>query len=326
MNPAALVTNIADLVPGGMLVLNSDAFVPREFDLAGIKSNPLEDHSLDSYRVIQVEMTRMTRLAVEDLDLGTKEADRCRNFFAMGLAFWLFDRSLEPTRQFIQDKFGRKPALAEANRRALEAGYHFGETTEAFAVRYHVGPAPLPAGTYRNITGNLAMAWGLMAAAQRSGCELFYASYPITPASDILHELARHKNFGVRTFQAEDEIAAAAAAIGGSFGGAMSVTGTSGPGLALKGEALGLAVMTELPMLIVDVQRGGPSTGLPTKTEQADLNIAVFGRHGECPMPVLAAASPADCFHVAIEAWRIAVEYMTPPMWPTGRSRGGFRR
>lgn len=312
MNPAALVTNIADLVPGGMLVLNSDAFVPREFDLAGIKSNPLEDHSLDSYRVIQVEMTRMTRLAVEDLDLGTKEADRCRNFFAMGLAFWLFDRSLEPTRQFIQDKFGRKPALAEANRRALEAGYHFGETTEAFAVRYHVGPAPLPAGTYRNITGNLAMAWGLMAAAQRSGCDLFYASYPITPASDILHELARHKNFGVRTFQAEDEIAAAAAAIGGSFGGAMSVTGTSGPGLALKGEALGLAVMTELPMLIVDVQRGGPSTGLPTKTEQADLNIAVFGRHGECPMPVLAAASPADCFHVAIEAWRIAVEYMTP--------------
>ncbi len=230
----------------------------------------------------------------------------------MGLVFWLYDRSLEPTLRFILDKFGRRPDIAEANRRALMAGYHYGETTEAFACRYSVDPARLPPGAYTNITGNQALAWGVMAAAKLSGCDLFYGTYPITPASDILHELSKRKNFGVRTFQAEDEISAITAVIGAAFGGAMGVTGTSGPGMSLKSEGMGLAVMTELPMLIIDVQRAGPSTGMPTKTEQADLNQALFGRHGECPMPVLAARSPADCFDVAREAWRIAVRYMTP--------------
>lgn len=312
MNPAALATNLQDLVPGGLLVVNSEAFAKRDLELAGYAANPLADGSLEGYQLISVDMTRLTRSAVEDLGVGTKEADRCRNFFAMGLAFWLYDRSLEPTQKFIAEKFGRRPAIAEANRRALRAGYDYGETTESFRVRYSVGPAPLPPGLYRNITGNQALAWGLMTASNLSGCDLLYASYPITPASDILHELARRKNFGVRTFQAEDEISAISAAIGGAYGGAMGVTGTSGPGLSLKTEALGLAVMTELPLLVIDVQRAGPSTGMPTKTEQADLNMALYGRHGECPLPVLAARSPADCFEVAIEAWRIAVRYMTP--------------
>jgi 2-oxoglutarate ferredoxin oxidoreductase subunit alpha len=312
MNPAALATNLQDLVPGGLLVVNSEAFGKRDLDLAGYRVNPLEDGSLNGYQLIAVDMTQLTRSAVEDLDIGTKEADRCRNFFAMGLVFWLYDRSLEPTQKFIQDKFGRRPAIAEANRRALQAGYDYGETTERIPVRYHVGPAPLPPGLYRNITGNQALAWGAMTAAHLSGCDLLYASYPITPASDILHELARRKNFGVRTFQAEDEISAISAAIGAAYGGAMGMTGTSGPGLSLKTEALGLAVMTELPLLVVDVQRAGPSTGMPTKTEQADLNMALFGRHGECPVPVLAARSPGDCFDVTLEAWRIAVRYMTP--------------
>lgn len=312
MNPAALATNIADLVPGGLLVLNRDGFGKRDLELAGYQSNPLEDGSLDGYQVIPVDITRLTRLAVEGLGLGTKETDGCRNFYAMGLVFWLFDRPLAPTQKFIVEKFGRRPAIAEANGRALKAGYDYGETSETVHVRYAVRPAPLPPGVYRNITGNQALAWGLMAAAELSGCPMFYASYPITPASDILHELARRKAFGVRTFQAEDEISAISAAIGAAYGGAMSVTGTSGPGLSLKTEALGLAVMTELPLLVIDVQRAGPSTGLPTKTEQADLNMAVFGRHGESPLPVLAARSPADCFQVAIEAWRIAVRSMTP--------------
>jgi 2-oxoglutarate ferredoxin oxidoreductase subunit alpha len=312
MNPAALATNLQDLVPGGLLVVNREAFGKRDLELAGYAANPLEDGSLGSYQLLAVDMTRLTRSAVEDLDIGTKEADRCRNFFAMGLAFWLYDRSLEPTQKFIQEKFGRRPAIAEANRRALQAGYDYGETTESIPVRYRVGPAPLPPGLYRNITGNQALAWGAMTAAHLSGRDLLYASYPITPASDILHELARRKNFGVRTFQAEDEISAISAAIGAAYGGAMGMTGTSGPGLSLKTEALGLAVMTELPLLVVDVQRAGPSTGMPTKTEQADLNLALFGRHGECPVPVLAARSPNDCFDVAIEAWRIAVRHMTP--------------
>jgi len=312
MNPAALVTNLQDLVSGGVVIVNSDAFAKRDLDVAGCKTNPLEDGTLDGYQLFKVDMTRLTRLAVEDLELGTKEADRCRNFFAMGLSFWLYDRSLEPTKQFIIEKFGKRPAIAEANRRALEAGYHYGENTEAFTSRFHIDRADLPPGVYRNMTGNQALAWGLIAAARQSDCELFYGSYPITPASDILHELAKRKNFGVRTFQAEDEIAAVTSVIGASFAGAMGVTGTSGPGLALKGEALGLAVMTELPLLVIDVQRAGPSTGMPTKTEQADLNMSIFGRHGECPLPVLAAASPADCFDVAIEAWRIAATYMTP--------------
>ena len=312
MNPAALATNLHDLARGGILIVNSDGFNRRELETADCKTNPLEDGSLQGYQLFQVEMTRLTRLAVKELDLGTKEADRCRNFYAMGLVYWLYDRPLEPTLRYIVEKFGRRPDVAEANRRALQAGYNYGETTEAFTSRYRVDPAHLPPGKYTNITGNQALAWGLMAGAKLSACDLFYSSYPITPASDILHELSKHKGFGVRTFQAEDEISAVTAAIGAAFGGAMGVTGTSGPGLSLKAEGIGLAVMTELPLLVIDVQRGGPSTGLPTKTEQADLGQALFGRHGECPLPVLAARSPADCFDVVREAWRIAARYMTP--------------
>lgn len=312
MNPAALVTNLSDLVPGGILVVNKDAFDPKGLDQAGYKVSPLEDGSLDAYQLYSIEMTRLNRLAVDGLGLSQKEADRCRNFYAMGLAFWLYDRPLEPTLRYIDEKFGKNPSVAEANRRALRAGYNYGDTTEAFASQFRVSRADLPAGKYRNITGNQAMAIGLVVAAKRSNCEVFYGSYPITPASDILHELARHKNFGVRTFQAEDEIAAVTSAIGAAFVGAMGVTGSSGPGIALKGEGMGLAVMTELPLLILNVQRGGPSTGLPTKTEQADLLQALYGRNGECPMPVIAARSPADCFDVIQEAWRIATRFMTP--------------
>ena len=318
MNPAALATNLGDLVPGGILVINKDAFDDKGIKQAGYTSNPLEDGSLSGYQVFLIDMTRLTRLAVDGCGLGQKEGDRCRNFYAMGLVFWLYDRSLEPTLRYIDAKFAKKsPAVAEANRRALKAGYNYGETTEAFASQYRVHKAQLEPGVYRNLTGNEATAYGLMAAAKRSGCEVFLGSYPITPASDILHELSKHKNFGVRTFQAEDEIAAVTSAIGAAFGGALAVTTSSGPGIALKQEAMGLAVMTELPLLIINVQRGGPSTGLPTKTEQADLLQAMFGRNGECPMPVLAARSPADCFDVAQEAWRIAVRFMTPVMMLT---------
>jgi 2-oxoglutarate ferredoxin oxidoreductase subunit alpha len=312
MNAAALATNLQDLVSGGVLIVNSDGFGKRDLQLAGYERNPLEDSSLEGYQLFSVSMTKLTREAVKELEITTKEADRCRNFFAMGLVYWLYDRPLEPTERFIVEKFGRRPSIAEANLKALRAGYNYGITTEAFTSRFSVDPARLPPGTYRNITGNQALAWGLIAASKLSDCELFYGTYPITPASDILHELARRKNFGVRTFQAEDEIAAVTACIGASFGGAMAVTGTSGPGVSLKGEALGLAVMTELPLLVINVQRAGPSTGLPTKTEQADLNQAIFGRHGECPLIALAARSPADCFDVAIEAWRLAVRFMTP--------------
>lgn len=312
MNPAALVTNLQDLVPGGIVIVDNDSFTKRDLQVAGCDTNPLDDGTVEGYQLFRVDITRLTRLAVKELGLSTKEADRCRNFFAMGLIFWLYDRPLEPTLRFIVEKFGRRAEVAEANRRALMAGYHYGDTTEAFAHRYSVEPAKLPPGLYRNIMGNQALAWGLIAASKLSGCDLFYSTYPITPASDILHELARRKNFGVRTFQAEDEIAAVTAAIGAAFGGAMGVTGTSGPGMSLKSEGLGLAVMTELPMLVIDVQRAGPSTGMPTKTEQADLNMALFGRHGECPLPVLAASSPADCFDAVREAWRIAVRLMTP--------------
>lgn len=314
MNAAALATNLADLRPGGILIVNADGFEQRDLELAGYATNPLEDGSLAGYQVFRVAMTRLTRLAVKETGLSTKEADRCTNFYAMGLVYWLFDRPLEPTERFIREKFGRRPDVAEANRRALRAGYNYGITTEAFKGNYAVLPAKLRPGRYRNITGNQALAWGLLAAAKLSGCALFYGSYPITPASDILHELARRKNFGVRTFQAEDEIAAISSALGASFAGAMAVTGTSGPGMSLKSEGIGLAVMVELPLVIIDVQRAGPSTGLPTKTEQADLNQALFGRHGECPLPVLAPRSPADCFDVAREAWRIAVRFMTPVM------------
>jgi 2-oxoglutarate ferredoxin oxidoreductase subunit alpha len=312
MNPAALVTNLVDLVPGGILIVNKDAFDDKGMAQAGYKTNPLEDGSLDGYQLFPVEMTRLTRLAVEGLGLSQKEADRCRNFYSMGLTFWLYDRSLDPTLRYVDEKFGKMPAVAEANRRALKAGFNYGETTEAMVSQYTVHKAELEPGLYRNITGNQALAWGLVAAAERSGCQLFYGSYPITPASDILHELVRHKNFGVRTFQAEDEIAAITSAIGASFAGAMAVTASSGPGIALKTEGIGLAVMTELPLLIINVQRGGPSTGLPTKTEQADLLQAMFGRNGECPVPVVAAQSPADCFNAAFDAWRIATRYMTP--------------
>jgi len=312
MNPAALVTNLADLVSGGVLILNKDAFDGKGLKQAGYETNPAEDGSLAAYQCFPVEMTKLTRLAVEGLGLSVKEADRCRNFYAMGLVFWLYGRPLDPTLRFIDAKFGKRPEVAEANRRALKAGFNYGDTTEAFLSQYRVDPAQLPAGTYRSVMGNQALAWGLIAAARLSDCDLFLGSYPITPASDILHELSRHKNFGVKTFQAEDEIAAVTASIGASFGGALSVTTSSGPGIALKSEAMGLAVITELPLIVVNVQRGGPSTGLPTKTEQSDLLQVMYGRNGECPMPVLAARSPADCFDVAIEAWRIAVRYMTP--------------
>ncbi|HEY5313567.1 MAG TPA: 2-oxoacid:acceptor oxidoreductase subunit alpha [Pirellulales bacterium] len=314
MNPAALSTNLTDLVGGGILIVNEDAFEDKGLKQAGYATNPLEDGSLAAYQLFKIDMTRLTRLAVAEQALGVKESDRCRNFYAMGLVFWLYDRSLEPTLRYIDAKFGKRPEIAEANRRALRAGYNYGETVEAFASHFRVSKATLPAGLYRNVTGNEATAWGLIAAARKSGCELFLGSYPITPASDILHELAKHKNFGVRTFQAEDEIAAITSAIGASFSGAMAVTTSSGPGIALKQEAMGLAVMTELPLIVINVQRGGPSTGLPTKTEQADLLQAMCGRNGECPMPVIAARSPADCFDVAREAWRIATRFMTPVM------------
>jgi 2-oxoglutarate ferredoxin oxidoreductase subunit alpha len=314
MNPAALITNLSDLVVGGILVVNKDAFDAKGLEQAGYKTSPLTDGSLDRYRFIPVDMTVNTRNAVAGQGLSQKEADRCRNFYAMGLVFWLYDRPLDPTLRYINDKFAKNPTVAEANRRALHAGYNYGETVEAFQNQFHVPKAKLAPGKYRNIMGNQATAIGLVAAAKRSGKTLYYASYPITPASDILHELCKFKNFGVRTFQAEDEIAAMTSIIGAAFGGAMGVTGSSGPGIALKGEGMGLGVMTELPMLIVNVQRGGPSTGLPTKTEQADLLQAYYGRNGECPLAIIAARSPADCFDVAQEAWRIATRFMTPVM------------
>ncbi len=316
MNPAALTTNIADLRDGGILLVNKDAFDKKGLEQAGYETNPLEDGSLDEkYKLHSVEMTKLTRLAVEDCGLSQKEADRCRNFFAMGLVFWLYDRSLDPTMRFIEKKFAAKfPAVAQANTNALKKGYHYGETVEAINTQYQVAPAKLGPGTYRNIMGNTALAWGLVTAAQMSDKRLFLGAYPITPASTILEELAKHKHFNVMTFQAEDEIAAMTSTIGAAFAGAMAVTASSGPGIALKGEGLGLAVITELPMVVINVQRGGPSTGLPTKTEQSDLLQAMFGRNGECPMPVIAASSPGDSFDVAQEAWRLAVRYMTPVM------------
>jgi 2-oxoglutarate ferredoxin oxidoreductase subunit alpha len=312
MNPAALATNLGDLREGGVLLVNRDAFDKKGLEQAGYAANPLDDGSLDKYKLHAVDMTKMTRLAVEGLGLSQKESDRCRNFFAMGLAFWLYDRSLDPTIRFIDEKFGKYPGVAQANANALKAGYHYGETVEAMPTQFHVGPAPLEPGTYRSIEGNHAVAWGLVAAAQRSNKRLFLGAYPITPASDILHYLSTYKNFDVLTFQAEDEIAAVCATIGAAYAGEMAVTTSSGPGIALKSEGLGLAVMTELPMIVINVQRGGPSTGLPTKTEQADLYQAMFGRNGECPIPILAAQSPGDCFYIVQEAWEIAVRHMLP--------------
>jgi 2-oxoglutarate ferredoxin oxidoreductase subunit alpha len=312
MNPAALVTNLADLKKTGVLIVNSDGFEAKDLKLAKLESNPLTDGTLEHYRTIEVPMTSLTRTAVEPTGLSTKFADRCKNFFAMGLVFWLYGRDVEPTLRFIENKFAKKPDVAEANRLALKAGWNYGETTEHFASTYSVPAAELEPGTYRNVMGNQALAWGLVAAAKLSGKELFLGSYPITPASDILHELSKHKNFGVRTFQAEDEIAAVCSAVGAAFGGSMAITTSSGPGIALKGEGIGLGLILELPFLVIDVQRGGPSTGLPTKTEQSDLLMVMHGRNGESPLPVIAAQSPGDCFDTAIEAWRIATKYMTP--------------
>jgi 2-oxoglutarate ferredoxin oxidoreductase subunit alpha len=312
MNPAALVTNLGDLKKSGILIVNSDSFEAKDLKLASLDSNPLEDGTIENYRTIKVAMTALTRGAVEPTGLSVKLADRCKNFFAMGLVFWLYGRDVKPTLRFIEAKFSSKPDIAEANRLALQAGWNYGETTEAFASTYQVPAAELTPGTYRNIMGNQALAWGLITAAKLSNKELFLGSYPITPASDILHELSKHKNFGVRTFQAEDEIAAVCSAIGAAFGGSMAITASSGPGIALKGEGLGLGLILELPMIVIDVQRGGPSTGLPTKTEQSDLMMAMYGRNGESPLPIIAAQSPGDCFNVAIEAWQVATKFMVP--------------
>ena len=313
MNPAALRANVADLEPGADVVVNTDSFTKRGLTKAGYDANPLEDGSLDRFTLHPVPLTSMTVRALEDVEgLGKKDAERAKNMFALGLMSWLYSRPTEGTVAFLRRRFASKPHLALANVTAFRAGWAFGETTETFAVRYEVPPAELPAGTYTNITGNKALAMGLVAAGELSGLPLFLAAYPITPASDILHELSRHKRFGVTTVQAEDEIAAAGAALGASFAGALGVTTTSGPGFVLKQETIGLAVSTELPMVIVDVQRGGPSTGLPTKTEQADLLLALHGRNGEAPLPVVAPRSPGDCFDAALEAVRIATTYRTP--------------
>jgi 2-oxoglutarate/2-oxoacid ferredoxin oxidoreductase subunit alpha len=312
MNPAALKTNVADLEKGGMLIVNEDAFIDRNLEKAGYEQNPLDDDSLESFQVYRVPMTSITLRATERIDISKKEAERSKNFFALGLLSWMYGRPEEVTTAWIDKKFASKPSIQEANLAAFKAGWNFGETTEVFAHTYQVKPAPADPGTYRNISGSTALAWGLVAASVRSGLPIFYASYPITPASELLHELSKHKNFGVRTLQAEDEIGAANAAVGAAFGGHLGVTGTSGPGLDLKQETIGLAVTLELPMIIVDVQRAGPSTGMPTKTEAADLLAAIYGRHGESPLPVLAAYTPSQCFHAALEAARIAITYRTP--------------
>ena len=312
MNPAALKANLADVPRGGTVIVNTDEFTARNLSKVGYAANPLEDGSLSAYQVHSLALTHLTVEAVHEVGLPRKESERAKNMFALGLLSWMYHRPLEGTRMFLESKFARKPEVLRANLMALQAGWNYGETTEDFAVSYEVKPAALPAGKYRTIRGNQALAYGLVAASQRSGLPLFLGSYPITPASDILHELSHLKNFGVRTFQAEDEIAGVAAAIGASYGGSLGVTTTSGPGIALKSEAIGLAVSLELPLIVVDVQRGGPSTGLPTKTEQSDLLQVMFGRNGEAPVPVVAARSASDCFDAALEAARIAVTYRTP--------------
>ena len=312
MNPAALKVNIADLKPNGILIVNSDSFEENDLRKAKLSVNPMEDHSLDKFRVFPVELQRLTRVALQHLGLDAKASDRCKNFFALGMCYWLYNRSMEQTVRWIDDKFKKKPLLVEANKLALKAGYSYCEATEAFQISYEIPPAQLSPGLYRNLSGNQALAMGFVTAAQKAGLKLFLGSYPITPASDILHELSQYKEFGVLTFQAEDEIASITSAIGAAYSGALAITTTSGPGMALKTEALGLAVATELPLVICDIQRGGPSTGLPTKTEQADLLQAFFGRNSEAPIPVLAAATPGDCFWIAVEASRIAMKYMVP--------------
>ena len=312
MNPAALMANIGDLARGTDLIVNTDEFTKRNLVKVGYASNPLEDGSLDAYSVHPIALTSMTVEALKGIPITKKEAERAKNMFALGLLSWLYNRPTEGTVRFLEAKFARNPPIMQANLTAFQAGWSFGETTEDFAVSYEIKPAKLPGGTYRNISGNLALSYGLVAASQRSGLPLFLGSYPITPASDILHELSKHKRFGVRTFQAEDEIAAVGAALGAAYGGSLAVTSTSGPGLALKAETIGLGVSLELPLIVIDVQRAGPSTGMPTKTEQADLLQAMFGRNGEAPVPIVAPRSPADCFDIAIEATRIATTYRVP--------------
>jgi len=313
MNPAALKTNLSDLRKGGVLLANSDNFEKKDWEMAGYDSNPLDSEVLEhSYQLYKLPMTKIVQEALKGSPLSTKEKDRCKNFFALGLVYWMYGRDMEPTIRYVNEKFATKPDIIDANLSALKAGWNYGETTDAFVSTYKVEKAKLPPGTYKNISGNIALAWGLMTAARLSGKDLFLGSYPITPASDILHELSKYKNYGVRTLQAEDEIAAICSAIGAAYGGPMAITTSSGPGIALKGEAIGLAIMLELPLLVINIQRGGPSTGLPTKTEQADLFQAIVGRNGESPIPVIAACSPSDCFDVAQEAWRVATRFMTP--------------
>jgi 2-oxoglutarate ferredoxin oxidoreductase subunit alpha len=312
MNPAALKANLGDVPPGASIIANVDSFEPRNLEKAGYTANPLEDGTLAAYRVYAVPMTSLTLEAAKDVGAKPREAERSKNFFALGLISWMYTRPVEPTIQWVEKRFGSSPVVRDANMAAFKAGYHFGETAELFDHPFEIQPAQLTPGRYRNVTGNLALAYGLIAASQRAKLPIVYASYPITPASDILHELSKHKNFGVRTAQAEDEIGAIGMALGAAFAGQLGITATSGPGVDLKAETLGLAVSLELPLLLVDVQRGGPSTGLPTKTEQSDLLLAMYGRHGEAPLPVLAAPSPSRCFDTAFEAVRIAVKYRTP--------------
>jgi 2-oxoglutarate ferredoxin oxidoreductase subunit alpha len=314
MNAAALKANLKSLKKGGKIIVNLEGFDSKNLRLAAYPEgvNPLEDSSLDNYSVIRIDVTKMTREALKEITMGTKEKDRAKNMFVLGFLYWMYNRDMDYTIQFLKDKFGKKPEILDSNVKALQAGYHYGDTTETFTTTYRVEKAKMAPGVYRSIMGNQALAYGLIAASKKSGLPLFLGSYPITPASDILHELSRHKSFGVRTFQAEDEIAGVTAAIGAAYGGSLGVTTTSGPGMALKAEAMGLAVMLEIPLLICDIQRGGPSTGLPTKTEQSDLLQAYYGRNGECPMPVISASTPSDCFDAVYEAVRIAVQHMTP--------------
>ena len=315
MNPAALKTNVGDLPPGGALIVNSDAFTQANLNKAAYATNPLTDGSLKAYTTFEIPISTLNERSLDGLDMTSKQKDLTKNFFALGIMFWLYERSMDPTLQWIDSKFSARPVVAEANKRALRAGYAFGETTEMFHTHYRVKPASLPSGTYRNITGNEAAALGFLTASRLAERQLFYGSYPITPASDILHQLSGYKAFGVKTFQAEDEIAAIGAAIGASYGGALGLTASSGPGIALKTEAMGLAVMVELPLVVIDVQRAGPSTGMPTKNEQADLLQVMFGRNSDSPLPIVAPATPGECFDLAIEACRIALKYMTPVVY-----------
>lgn len=314
MNAAALKVNLKSVKKGGIILVNTDGFDSKNLRLAAYPegAQPLQDPALENYTLIKIDVTKLTREALQELSLGTKEKDRAKNMFVLGVLYWMYDRDLESTKEFLQEKFSRKPEILEGNLKALQAGYHYADTTEIFTARYTVAKAKVAPGEYRSITGNTAMALGLIAAGEKSGLQVFLGSYPITPASDILHEMSRHKQYNVLTFQAEDEIAAIGSAIGASYGGLLGVTTTSGPGMALKTEAMGLALMLELPLLIIDIQRGGPSTGLPTKTEQSDLLQAYYGRNGESPMPVISASTPSDCFWAALEAARIAVQHMTP--------------